>query len=65
MKKALHYIFIAAALIFLYNIVQIVSLGMSRLNDYGFGALSGKIILFIISLVIVYFTRSKKSKQLK
>lgn len=60
MKKFAHYFFIITSIIFLYNIIQILSLGFSKLSDFGLGALIGKIILFIISLTIVFFTRTKK-----
>ena len=62
MKKAIHYIAILASVIFLYNIFQILSLGASNLSEFGYGALVGKVILFLISAFIVYKTRTKKIK---
>ncbi len=60
MKKAIHYIAIIASLVFLYNIIQILSLGVSKLSEFGYGALVGKTILFLISLLIVFKTRTNK-----
>lgn len=60
MKKALHYIAIIASIIFLYNIIQILSLGVSKLSEFGYGALFGKLLLLLITLLIVYKTRTKK-----
>jgi len=65
MKKITHYIFIISSVIFLINIIQIISLSLSRLSEYGFGALLGKTILLIISLFIVYKTRTLKPKVSK
>jgi len=63
MKKALHYIAIIASLIFLYNTIQIASLGVSKLSEFGYGALIGKIILLFLSLLIIYKTKTKKSQS--
>jgi len=63
MKKAIHYISIVASIIFLYNIFQILSLGVSKLSEFGYGALIGKIILFLLSLLIFYKTKTKKSQS--
>lgn len=65
MKKFTHYLFIIIALVFFINVIQIASLGLSNLSEFGYGALVGKIILLVISLFIVYKTRSKKSKAKK
>ncbi|GAA4952429.1 hypothetical protein GCM10023314_27350 [Algibacter agarivorans] len=65
MNKTIHYIFIVASIILLYNIVQILSLGLSRLSEFGYGALIGKVILFSISVFIVYKTRTNKPKLSK
>ncbi len=62
MKKAIHYIAIIASVIFLYNIFQILSLGVSKLSEFGYGALVGKIILFLLTLLIAFKTRTKKAK---
>jgi hypothetical protein len=62
MKKILHYIFILAAFVFLYNIIQILSLGISSLSEFGYGALLGKFILFLICVYLVFITRHKRLK---
>lgn len=60
MKKVIHYIAILLSIIFLYNIIQILSLGFSKLSEFGYGALVGKTILLIITLIVVFTTRTKK-----
>jgi hypothetical protein len=62
MKKIIHYISILACIVFLFNIIQILSLGVSKLSEFGYGALIGKIILFLLSLFIAFKTKTKKSK---
>jgi len=62
MKKILHYLFIAAAIIFLYNVIQILSLGLSRLSEFGYGALLGKVVLFLVAIFLVFITRKKNTK---
>lgn len=57
MKKILFYISTIIALFLLISIVQIILTDFSRLTQYGFGYLFGKIILLIIFLSVMFFTK--------
>jgi hypothetical protein len=57
MKKTIFYISIIISIILLVNIAKIFINDFDRLTEYGFGYLSGKIILFILLVLISYFTR--------
>ncbi|WMI65301.1 hypothetical protein RBH94_14705 [Aestuariibaculum sp. YM273] len=63
MKKLFHYISIIVAIISLINIIQILSLGVSRLSDFGYGALVGKNILLVLSVFIAFKTKSSKKES--
>ncbi|MFD1615107.1 hypothetical protein ACFR98_08395 [Gelatiniphilus marinus] len=62
MKKIIHYIFIIIAVVFVINIIQIISLGLSNLSEFGYGALVGKLLLLLVSIFVVFKTRIKKQK---
>lgn len=66
MKKIIFYILIIISIILLINIVNILSTDFDRLTKYGFGYLAGKIILFIVFVLISFFTKktiyTKKTK---
>lgn len=66
MKKIIFYILIIISIILLINIVNILSTDFDRLTKYGFGYLSGKIILFIVFVLVSFFVRkaiyTKKTK---
>jgi hypothetical protein len=57
MKKIIFYISTILSLILLVNIISIIKTDFNRLTEYGFGYLTGKIILFLLFAVLSYFTR--------
>ena len=57
MKKIIFYISIFISIILLINIAKILSVDFERLSLYGLGYLSGKIILFIVFVLISFMTR--------
>lgn len=59
MRKAIFYLAIIASIFFVYNIFQILGLGLNRLSNYGLGALCGKILLLLLAVAVVYKTRPK------
>ncbi|WP_445956777.1 hypothetical protein [Yeosuana sp.] len=63
MKKTTFYISAIISLILLVNIIQILTTDFERLTEYGFGYLIGKIILFIIFLVITFLTKKYLIKK--
>ena len=62
MKKVIFYIAVIIAVIFLVNVINILVNDLSRLTEYGYGYLAGKIILFFAFGALAYFTRPKKVK---
>jgi len=56
-KKIIFFISLIASLVLLINIISIITNDLDRLTPYGFGYLSGKIILFILFVSVSYFTR--------
>ncbi|MGK0448974.1 MAG: hypothetical protein ACJA2M_002776 [Polaribacter sp.] len=63
MKKIIFYISSIFCLILTFNISKILINDFERLNEYGFGYLVGKIILFIIFLILVLLTRKSILKK--
>ncbi|MDR6300036.1 hypothetical protein [Mesonia maritima] len=59
MKKALFYFCGFIAIILFINILKIVFTDLSRLTEYGYGYLVGKIILFIVFSGIVILLKRK------
>ena len=57
MKKVFFYISIIFSLILLINIISIITTDIDRLTKYGLGYLTGKIILFLLFVSIIYLTR--------
>ncbi|MEX6626906.1 hypothetical protein [Tenacibaculum salmonis] len=62
MKKIIFYISIILSLLLLINIIEILITDFNRLTEYGYGSLIGKVILFILFLSVVFFTRKKQIK---
>jgi hypothetical protein len=63
MKKILFYISSIFCLILMINIFRILINDLDRLNEYGFGYLVGKIILFGIFLALVLLTKKSILKK--
>jgi len=59
MKKAIFYISIIAALGSVFNILNIILNDMERLTRYGWGYLTGRIILFAVFVFLIFFMFSK------
>ncbi|WP_108170721.1 hypothetical protein [Christiangramia gaetbulicola] len=57
MKKSFFYISLFLSLILGYHIIKILIVDLERLTDYGFGYLTGKVILLMILLTVIFFTR--------
>jgi hypothetical protein len=63
MKKIIFYISSILCLILIINIFRILINDLERLNEYGFGYLIGKIILFIIFMVLALLTKKSVIKK--
>ena len=57
MKKAAFYLLLIIAVIFLYKVLRILLVDFSRLTDYGFGYLTGQVILLIAASFFAYRLR--------
>lgn len=57
MKKIIFYFSIIISIILLIDIAKILKTDFARLSEYDFGYLSGKIILFIVFVLISFMTR--------
>lgn len=62
MKKIIFYIAVVMAFFMLVNIASIVISDFSRLTEYGFGYLAGKVVLFVLFLAIAFFLRKEVMK---
>ncbi len=62
MKKTFFYISLSISIILFVNIITILTTELDRLTQYGYGYLTGKIILFLIFGAIMLLTRKRKSK---
>ena len=63
MKKIIAYFSIILVVILGVNIIHILTTEFDRLTEYGFGYLTGKIILFMIFLSLIYITRGAFQKE--
>jgi hypothetical protein len=63
MKKIVFYFAIGISIILLISIIQIIVTDFDRLTKYGFGYLTGKIILLLVFLIISYFSRNYKTEN--
>jgi hypothetical protein len=65
LKKALFYIFLLLSAGLLINILGIIVMDMDRLTRYGWGYLTGRIILLALFIALSYymFTKTYGEKQ--
>jgi len=64
MKKIIFYLSVVMTLYLLIKTISVLSSEFNRLSHFGFGYLSGNVILFIIFAALCYFTfRSLKIKR--
>jgi len=66
--KFLYYLLLVLCVFLLYNIVKIISLGIKRLSDFGWGNLVGNVLLLIILVSLVFFMKKRlklKKRQTK
>ncbi len=63
MKKVIFYISVIVSVILVFNIFQILTNDFERLTEYGFGYLIGKVILFVIFLVLILITKKSVLKK--
>lgn len=61
MKKITHYISFVISILLLINIFKIMNLGIKQLSEFGYGYLVGKIILFLVFVVVFYRKQNIKS----
>ncbi|MDO6473718.1 hypothetical protein [Maribacter sp. 1_MG-2023] len=62
MKKIIFYIAAVVAFFMLINIASILISDFSRLTEYGFGYLAGKVVLLILFSGIAFFLRKEVFK---
>ncbi|WP_324024902.1 hypothetical protein QSV08_16985 [Maribacter sp. BPC-D8] len=62
MKKIIFYVAAVFAFFMLINIASILISDFSRLTEYGFGYLAGKVILFFLFAVVAFFLRKEVFK---
>jgi len=65
MKKFIFYLSLIVSIFLLLNIIQILVTDFNRLTEYGFGFLTGKIVLLFIFLLITYITRNSLKNSIK
>lgn len=63
MKKWIFYTAVLLTLVLSIHIIKIVTTEFDRLTEYGFGYLTGKIILLAIFLSLMYATRGDLLKK--
>lgn len=63
MKKIIFYIAAVFAFFMLINIASILISDFSRLTEYGFGYLAGKVILFILFVTVAILLRKQVFKR--
>jgi hypothetical protein len=61
MKKPIFYISIVATICLLIQILQIVLTDFKRLTEYGYGYVTGKVILIILFSILILFTKSRNT----
>ncbi len=63
MKKIIFYISLIMAIWLLFNIIAIVTVYFDSLTNYGYGYITGRIILFLVFAVIAFFLRKSMKKE--
>ncbi|WP_282048612.1 hypothetical protein [Maribacter aquivivus] len=63
MKKIIFYIAVVMAFFMLVNIASIVISDFSRLTEYGFGYLAGKVVLFVLFVTVAIILRKQVFKS--
>ncbi|MEL6975623.1 MAG: hypothetical protein AAGL29_09555, partial [Bacteroidota bacterium] len=63
MKGVLLYIATGVSIILLINIIRVLTIGLNRLSEYGYGYLVGKATLLVIFTSIVIILKKHKSKS--
>ena len=63
MKKILFYLFLTASILLSFRIIGILTRDLDRLTEYGFGYLTGLIILLLIASIISFFLGKKAYKK--
>ncbi|WP_282075030.1 hypothetical protein [Maribacter aquivivus] len=64
MKKIIFYIAVVMAFFMLVNIASIVISDFSRLTEYGFGYLAGKVVLFVLFVTVAIILRKQVFKSI-
>ena len=59
MKKIIFYVAAVFAFFMLINIASILISDFSRLTEYGFGYLAGKVILFVLFVTVAILLRKE------
>ncbi len=62
MKKILFYLSLGISILLLINILNILISDLNRLTEYGYGYLTGKVILLVVFTTIVLITIKHRTK---
>ena len=57
MKKAIFYLSLFISIILLVNVIKILITDFNKLTEYGFGYLTGKVVIILILLLVLFVTR--------
>ncbi len=64
MRKIILYICFGISAFLLLKIIAVLSTGLSKLTDYGYGYLTGSIILFLVFIgIIIILLKKQKNKS--
>ena len=63
MLRFIHYLSIGLSLLFTFKVISIIVFDIDRLTDYGYGYLTGQVLLLVVCLFIAYFTYRSKSNE--
>ncbi|MGB5383830.1 MAG: hypothetical protein WBN16_05540 [Lutimonas sp.] len=62
-RKVIHIVSLGCLVIYLIKLIYVLSLGLSQLTQYGYGYLTGALILILVFGFVAFKTKSKKPKK--
>lgn len=60
MRKIFFYVFLIITLCFMFSVIKILIYDIKKLTEYGYGYLTGQVLLLLISVFITIKIKPKK-----
>ena len=60
MKKAIFYLSLFISIILVVNVIKILITDFNKLTEYGFGYLTGKVVIILILSLVLFVTKNNR-----